>query len=686
MAKGYVQPITRKQALSYERVIPNGIGVTTLAAVNGRGAAARARANAAAKADDSYRSRYAATKAALHGYARNEGAEVGVSASGGTKPNRGVDMEFHDNPRKRGAAFKRTAQYKAMQAGLKAYLAGKGKKGKKAKKAAKKRRKAAGPKFDAWKSIKVGHGKKAKRVPLLKAKVGRKSFRTYLIPGKGGRVRHVPEWMYFGFGSQAEYANLHKKAEAGDEKALKRYNATRKRVERLSARRDRAAAAAAKRIALHGDMFTPNAMTYEEWSKSMTPNKRKKAGKKASKKSSRRGKGKRQLRGAAFKRTKQYKAMQAGLARYLAGKGKKRKGGKKKAAKRTAAKSTVRRSAAKRKVSRRKGGRRELLSIHFRANKRHHRRHYHRNAGMQSIKELLISGLAVTAGFAAHRALRHVLDEKGLAKIDALNTEKVVGYRTMIASAATVLVGVGALQFVKGKQSAMAQKALTEVQGGMIASVVLDLLTQTLAKYDSTKNAVPYLSGFGEYVPMSGFGEYVPMSGLGSYYTMSGMGEFVGSQAAAGFGAMAQAQNRLRLTQAASGFGAITGQAAAGVPLSQYFEPGREHRLTQVVPISGFGSDGLMPNLSAAERALTVAEAAAGFGADGHGPDVTSTQSIVDAWQVDQDITDPDSAASRNYGSLSPFVSETLQDISDISDYAEEQGLRTGVLAGGNFG
>jgi len=36
MAKGLTRPITRKQALSYQRLRPNGLGVTALAAINGR--------------------------------------------------------------------------------------------------------------------------------------------------------------------------------------------------------------------------------------------------------------------------------------------------------------------------------------------------------------------------------------------------------------------------------------------------------------------------------------------------------------------------------------------------------------------------------------------------------------------------------------------------------------------------
>lgn len=50
MTKGLTRKITKKKALSYSRTVPNGIGVTAIASVNGRGA---------------YAKRYAATKSVL---------------------------------------------------------------------------------------------------------------------------------------------------------------------------------------------------------------------------------------------------------------------------------------------------------------------------------------------------------------------------------------------------------------------------------------------------------------------------------------------------------------------------------------------------------------------------------------------------------------------------------------------
>lgn len=47
MAQGLVRPITRQQALAYDRTVPNGRGVTALSEINGRGAYARHYARAA---------------------------------------------------------------------------------------------------------------------------------------------------------------------------------------------------------------------------------------------------------------------------------------------------------------------------------------------------------------------------------------------------------------------------------------------------------------------------------------------------------------------------------------------------------------------------------------------------------------------------------------------------------------
>jgi len=326
------------------------------------------------------------------------------------------------------------------------------------------------------------------------------------------------------------------------------------------------------------------------------------------------------------------------------------------------------------------------------ANRRRHRRHYrngamtavanrrrrrhHRNYSGTDFKSLLMTGLAIGAGFAAHRAIRHVIDDQALSKINALNTGTAAQYRGMIASAATVLVGVSALQMVKGSVGAQGKQAIAEAQGGMVASVVLDLLSQALRMSKSTEDAAGYLSGFGEYVPMSGFGEYVPVNqgstmyaqaGMGSYYSLSGLGAI--SQAAAGVPLSGG------LYEAAAGMGKIY-EAAAG--MGEYFPPGPKQLLTRKLAISGFGDTSLQPKLSAAERALTVAEAVAGLGED------TVEKPIVDAWQVDMPLSTPDDTDSRNYGTLSPFVDDSLQDPEDIDD--EAKGLRQGVLAGGSFG
>jgi len=691
MARGYVQPITKKQALSYERLIPNGIGVTTLAAVNGRGAAARhERAQSAAGYAEQYRRRYAAAHNALHGYAPN-GPDGEAEKVGGTytvKPNKRSRKMAAKKKRKQTAAQKR-----ASKANLAKARSARRSSAKRAAPAAAKRtrrskkRSAAAPKERSWKTVKAG--KKSYR--LLEPVVGGKRRKTYLYKDKRGKVHELHGPKLLGFPSAKALDDF---LNSSDPKLAKKQERVRKQALAAGAARR----AAAERVEAHGDIFTPNAMSYAEWSKSMTPNKKKKkakkaAAKKAVAKTTRRRKAKRTAKQIAAARKNIKKAQKAVRAKKAAKKSSKR-----------VSKKSVRRSAAKRRSStkHKHGGKKDLLVLRFQANKRR-RRHYRHNPAMQGIKDVLMTGLAVGAGFATHRALRQVIDTYALGKIDALSGAKdAAKYRPMISSAVTALIGVGALQFAKGKASPAAQKAITEAQGGMVASVVLDVVTKALGMSTSTAKAVPYLSGFGEYVPMSGLGEYVPMSGLGSYYSMSGLGQL--DQAAAGFGAISQAAAGMgAISQAAAGFGMMS-QAAAGVPLSEYFPPsptGTRDYLTRNVPISGFGESEIEPTLSAAEQALTVAESVAGLGvADLHMP-VSSAKAnkfilgagtptkpvqIVDAWQVAQPITDDDSAQSRNYGVLSPFVDDALQDPDEIHDFAEAHSMRQGVLAGGSFG
>lgn len=700
MTRGYIKPITRKQALSYERLVPNGIGVTTIAAVNGRGAAARAE----------YASRYEATRKVLTGArkARRNGdapAAVVQPAAPAAKPNRSKKMA----KRLRGAAFKRSAQYKKMMAGLKhaGYRANKGKPKKSAleraaarqskgipmprgtvypdagfaraaamtPKARKKRGKSKPmPKGAFWKTITVrgGKGNKTKsKVGLLKARVGGRVLKTYMVRTKKGKVRHIPSYQYLGFrsprardtflktASKARIASFSKREAAMQPRRVARAQRLLKRAE-------------SGRVL---DIFTPNAMSYSEWSQQMKANK-KRSSKKAKKAGGRRRKQTAKQRAASLRnlrKARRVSTKRGGKRRTKRGSVKRtRRSAAKRHTKRSHAKSrkrsvrkATRRAAPKRRTVRRS---RRRMALKFAPNRRRRhlrRRRAHRNPFGMDLKGMLMTGLAVGAGFATHRALRHLLDEKAFSQIGALKGKS--QYSTMIASAATALVGIGALQLLAKKAPA----AVAQAQGGMIASAVLDLITGALG-VAGQDGAVKYLAGFGEYVPVNSGPLMRAQAGYGSYYPISGLGytqALAASQAAAGMG---------RLAQASAGMGEYFAQNIAANGMGEYFSPGRPTGLTRALPISGFGDTSLPPRLSAAEYALTQAEAVAGLGED------ANEVSTVDAWQVDVPVTDPDETASRDYGSLSPFVADTLIDYSDTAD--EAAALRTGVLAGGSFG
>jgi hypothetical protein len=84
-SRGLTRPITRKQALSYKRLTPNGLGVTAIASVNGRRRSKKAKRNVDPRAR--------AALAAAHYHAGVAGARAGRTAkkmrARAARPNRG---------------------------------------------------------------------------------------------------------------------------------------------------------------------------------------------------------------------------------------------------------------------------------------------------------------------------------------------------------------------------------------------------------------------------------------------------------------------------------------------------------------------------------------------------------------------------------------------------------------------
>jgi hypothetical protein len=264
----------------------------------------------------------------------------------------------------------------------------------------------------------------------------------------------------------------------------------------------------------------------------------------------------------------------------------------------------------------------------YAANRRRARRRaYRRNQGfVQQLGDALKLGALVTAGFATHRALTHVIDTHGLAKIEQLSTGELAKYRGIISGFLTAALGIGGVMAT----AKMGSKWQAPVAAGMAASFIHGAIVTAL-NAGGQQEAAAYLSnypnaegrmyghGIGSYYTFSPHQVY---SGYGSYYEipqpMSGFGQPALTQAAAGYGQLTQAAAGMgapMLTQAAAGMGQIT-QAAAGT--GEYVAVGvegiGEYEENPVSGLAAFTDEGIHPNLNSAEQALSVAEAAAGVG------------------------------------------------------------------------
>jgi hypothetical protein len=317
--RALTRPITRKQALSYERTIPNKLGVTALAEVNGRRAYAR---------------RYAETKRLLAGRRPRSGRAKESSMKGLTpaqkramtkmsparkrafakmlakapsiaslRRRRRPNKATHKPKSKGRPAARKRARGPAVSVSTQGYTSGGGgfvspvvlTPGY-AYPAAALRRPAkrpfltekieAGMTYEqaqrAWDRA-YGRGKPKRRkarkpraygarrqMHPISIQIGKRSRKTYLYRTRGGKVRHIPQYALLGYPS-AYAMKLEMATRRGAERGLKK-------SERLSARREKAAAAEAKRIRAGRGIFSPNrsgkTMSWQEWTGMYGENKR----------------------------------------------------------------------------------------------------------------------------------------------------------------------------------------------------------------------------------------------------------------------------------------------------------------------------------------------------------------------------------------------------------------------------
>jgi hypothetical protein len=500
-----------------------------------------------------------------------------------------------------------------------------------AAKAAHERRIASGKR--PAKRTKKGH----RRAPhagrgLLSVKIGGKTFRTYMVKGKGGKVVHVPRYKLLGFKSERA---LQKVLQGSDEKKAERIS---KKLQAIYRKR----AKAADRVKKHGDVFTPNArkVSYEDWSaNTMEANKRRgRKGKGKSRKSgrghsksSRRAAAKRAAETRKLKRAKRSAAARKaartrkrhhaersassrkgrkhakrGTSKRKAGKGRHRSrsaAGKARwkamsAAKKAKVLAALRRGRAK------KGGHRKGKGSSKRYAKNHsaalanytsnssravanRRRHHHRRNGKkftmngfgESVKVALESGAVATAGFIAHRGIGWLLSEKLLSTMSVFAdaSTSTTGTAGSMAPYRRIVAGI----VVGGAGIVLAEKAMPKQATMLAAGIVVSLLQQVIvtALGQVAPAYVPAVSGYGGYGDRSGKAFKVFPGGIGrpmGEYFLTGqngygrapMGEYF-LTGANGFGASERAARRPRHI-AQAGYGGIS-QAAAGFgqPISQ---------------------------------------------------------------------------------------------------------------------
>jgi hypothetical protein len=650
--KALTRKITRKRALSYDRMAPNRRGVTAMSEVNGEGAyERRGRKRRSRRAEDRPVRKSGSRKAKRRSTKR-------TSSKRGMTPNKRKTPLKRDFLAEQMAKGRTEAQAKATWDMLTR---------RKQKSAARKKKGRT-------------YGGKKKQYKALKAKAGRgrsaKTKWTYLYRTKRGNTRKIPDHALMGYSSAAEVSRIQRTGTERERERLAR------KMNALFERRARAAERA-EQAALQGKAwFSPNAgddvLDYEEWSKTMKKNARKKKsssrkpkygtkayykwlGKKgaAARKRKSGGTKKRSTKRSSSKRTSSRKPKYGTKAYYkwLGKKGaaarKRKSGGTKKRStsrksstrRKSSSKrsSSVRRDAAGRRITpkRRAAARRNLKKAcstvrKMKANKKgayssrkrsgtksiakrksSSTKSYKRNAKGAAFKQELMNsmkfGAIVLGGFVTHRLVTNMLDKHVLGKIDAFNSGTIGEYRKTIGGVLAALVGIPLTVRVLPKHAGVAA-------AGMAASLLYDLVLTGLQKAKQPA----LLDAISAYPDAPGYAQY---SGMGSYYTY-GTHEVYGG--ANGLGSYYETSYVPGLEQAAAGMGGgeMLTQAAAGVPqlqqmwanpMGEYFATGAEG-IGEYESMAGGGAgggyidDGIHPNMHHAEQSLDVAEAAAGIG------------------------------------------------------------------------
>ena len=690
MAVGKVRRITLKQAKSYQRSVPNGMGVTSIASVNGPGAYGLS----------DYTGRYAQTQSMLGRGMRVEDARMlrmfpnpydpigGASAVVDRptpeqmeaalerrRPLTGAAKKSAERKRKREEAEARKA---AAEVERMAAAAAKAEADRLAAEAAKEEKQARSErastgrasstsgarKMAKKKAKKKGRSKSKKKALVgrkygpkgkfqsIRARVGKRTVRTYARATKTGAAK-IPTWALIGAKSARE---LKKAQEEIMGPRTKRADSLLNRLDKLAKLRKKAAESV-----LEGkSLFYPNArvVSYEDLMNENGKKKKKKAKKSKAKKSAKAAKAAKKHKGygphltkaqkkANSKRRSRARSEIKSLAKLL-GAFKPARSKKKTAKKITKIRKSARKGLTAVKAYFANGGGMYDANGHGmydenaygmydenrrgrhghagprrrgrKGFKKTRRRHYEENGFAGTLLDAVKTGSVAVGGFLVHRALAHFVDDMVLGKVTALQSGTGAKVRPILSGLITIAAGIP-LTDMAGKGLSSEQRNL--VKTGMVVSFVQGAIVSLLKGNEYGDKVVGYLAGYpqayrgyGEYMATSGMGEYMATSGMGEYMATSGFGAF--EQAAAGYGAIEQAAAGYgAIEQAAAGYGAIE-QAAAG--MGEYMATGvqgiGDYDVRAPAVYSGYGQtdEGIMPNTSAAEYALSVAEATSGIG------------------------------------------------------------------------
>jgi hypothetical protein len=638
--KALTRPVTRKQARSYNRTVPNGSGVTALAELNGKGA---------------YKRRYQATRRVLkNGSGSNQMYTAAQKramkrmsparrASFKKMLKRAPSISTLQKKKRRASSGKssrtkmkpnrRTVKSTGRRAPLKKdFIEEQLSKGRSRKQAEASWKVAHGRHYSKTASKGAKSRKRSRtygkgKYKAVKARIGPKSRFTYKYrkTTKSGKkqLRDIPDHALLGFKTRKDYLDVVKDMgewglPAGRERRAK---ALEKKLDRLEARRERAAERTAKRIRAGRGMFTPNdessALSYEEFEDmKMRRNAMPKTGRSLKKKSTRKKKTRKKTtakrtstakRRAAAKKaaaTRKRNAAKRSAAAKKAARTRKRRGGtstkrttarRRRRVKRTTVgprkgpKVMVSYAANKRRKSKKKrtykkaitvGRQGHKVRIRYRANRMFKRNDSYVGQLTKSLK----LGAVVFGGFVTHRGLTRLVDDKLMSQVDALNEGTLGKYRTVISALATAAVGIPAT--IAGSRAVKMPDLAAPIAGGMAASllqsIIVTVMGEVAPEYAGYFSNYPNASGSAIREDMLGSYYTMPQSGVGAYYSFephqtmpaSGMGAML-SQAAAGMGqpmlsqaaaGMHHSMGQPMLSQAAAGMGQpMLSQAAAGM-------------------------------------------------------------------------------------------------------------------------